>query len=47
MINLICGDLKILLVVIGLEVTGLKKTELVYLLDLFGRRVEERWCDLV
>ena len=34
--NLICEDLKIPLLVIRLEVTGLKKTRLVYLLDLFN-----------
>ena len=34
-----CGDLEILLVVIGLGVTRLKKTSFVFLLDLFrGRR---------
>ena len=33
--NLICGDLEILLVVIRLAVTGLKKTGFMYLLDLF------------
>ena len=39
--NLTSGDLGILLVVIRLGVTGLKKTRVVYLLDLFegrGRR---------
>ena len=39
--------LEIPLVVIRLGVTGLKKTGLVYLLDLFGRMGEEEWCDLV
>ena len=34
--NLTCGDLEIPLVIIGLRVTGLKKTGFVYLLDLFG-----------
>ena len=33
--------------VIRLGVTGLKKTELGYLLDLFGGMGEEGWCDLV
>ena len=36
--NLTCGDLEFLLVVIRLVVTGLKRTGLVYLLDLFGER---------
>ena len=39
--SLTSGDLRILLVVIQLEATGLKKTRFVYLLDLFegrGRR---------
>ena len=45
--NLTCGDLEILLVVIRLGETGLKKTRLVYLLDLFEGRGEEGWCDLV
>ena len=34
--NLICEDLKIPLLVVRLEVTGLRKTRLVYLLDLFN-----------
>ena len=33
--NLTCGDLEIPFVVIRLGVTGLKKTRLMYLLDLF------------
>ena len=37
MANLTYGDLEILLVLIGLEVTGLKKTGFAYLLGLFGR----------
>ena len=40
--NVNCGDLEVLLVVIRLGVTGLKKTGLVYHLDLFegmGERV--------
>ena len=45
--NLTCGNLEIPLVVIRLRVTGLKKTGFVYLLDLFGGRVEEGWCDFV
>ena len=36
--NLTCSDLKISLVIIRLGVTGIKKTRLVYLQDLFGRR---------
>ena len=45
--NLTSGDLGILLVVIQLRVTGLKKTKVVYLLDLFeGRREKGQW-DLV
>ena len=36
--NLTCGDLEIPLVVIGLEVTGLKKTGFMYLLGLFRGR---------
>ena len=44
--NLTCGDLEILLVVIRLGVTWLKKTGLVYLLDFLGRG-EEGWWDLV
>ena len=40
--NLICGDLEILLVVIRLGVYGLKKTEMLYLLDLFlGKGAEK------
>ena len=45
--SLTCGDIEVLLVVIRLGVTGLKKTRLVYLLDLLGKRGEERWCDLL
>ena len=45
--NLTSGDLRILLVVIQLEVTGLKKTRFVYLLDLFEGRGEKGQCDLV
>ena len=39
--------LEIPLVVIRLGVTGLKKTGLVYVLDLFGAMGEEGWWDLV
>ena len=42
-----CGDLEISIVMIRLRVNGLKKPELVYLLDLFGEREEEGWCDYV
>ena len=46
--NLTCGDLEILIVVIGLGVTGLKITGFMYLLDLFGEgRGENGWCDFV
>ena len=45
--NLTCGDLEILLVVIRLGVTRLKKTGLEYLLDSFVGMSEEVWCDLV
>ena len=45
--NLTSGDLRILLVVIQLEVTGLKKTRFVYLLDLFEGRGEKGQCDSV
>ena len=34
--NLTFGDLEILLLVIGLAVTGLKKTGVVYILGFFG-----------
>ena len=36
-----------MLVVIQLGVTGFKKTEFVYLLDLFGGREEKMWYDLM
>ena len=39
--NLTSGDLGILLVVIQLGVTGLKKTKVVYLFDLFEGRGEK------
>ena len=45
--NLNCGDLEILLVVIGLGVTGLKITGFAYLLDLFVREGEKGWCDFM
>ena len=45
------GGLEIPLVVIGLGVTGLKKTGVVYLLGFWGERGgggwEEWWCDFV
>ena len=45
--NLTSGDLGILLAVIQLEVTRLKKTRVVYLLDLFERRGKKGQCELV
>ena len=45
--NITSGDLGILLVVIQLRVTGLKKTKVVYLLDLFEGTGEKGQCDLV
>ena len=45
--NLTSGDLGIPLVVIQLGVTELKKTRLVYLLDLSEGRGEKGQCDLV
>ena len=45
--NLTSGDLGILLVVIRLGATVLKKTRIVYLLDLFEGRGEKEQCDLV
>ena len=39
--NLTFGDLGILLVVIQLRVSGLRKTKVVYLLDLFEGRGEK------
>ena len=41
------GDLGIPLVVIRLGLTGLKKTTVVYLLELFQGRGEKGQCDLV
>ena len=40
--NITSGDVGILLVVIRLGVTGLKKTRVVYLLDLFEREEGRR-----
>ena len=46
--NLTCGDLEISFVVMyRLGVPGLKKTKFVYLLDLFGGREKNGWCDLM
>ena len=45
--NLTSGDLGILFVVVQLRVTGLKKTKVVYLLDLFEGRGEKGQWDLV
>ena len=45
--NLTSGDLGISLVVVRLGVTGLKKTRVVYLLDLFERREEKEPYALV
>ena len=45
--NLTSGDLESQLVVIGLRVTELKKTRVVYLLDLFGRKGLKWWCDFI
>ena len=45
--NLTSGDMGILLGVIQLGVTGLKKIRLLYLLDLFEGRGEKEQCDLV
>ena len=45
--NLIFGDVEILLVVIQLGVTRLKKTGFVYLLVIVWRKGEKGWCDLV
>ena len=45
--NLTSGDLLILLVVIQLGVTLLKKTRFVYLLDLLEGRGEKGQCDSV
>ena len=45
--NLTSDDLGIMLVVIQLRVTELKKTKVVYLLDLFERRGEKGRWDLV
>ena len=45
--DLTSGDLGIALVVTRLGVTGLKKTRVVYLLDLFEGKGEKEQCDLV
>ena len=45
--NITSGYLRILLVVIQLGVTGLKKVKVVYLLDLFEGRGEKGQCDLM
>ena len=45
--NLTSGDLVIPLVMIPLGVTRLRKTSVVYLLDLFEGRGEKGQCDLV
>ena len=45
--NLTFGDLGILLVLLQLRVTGLKKTKVVYLLDLFEGRGEKGQWDLL
>ena len=45
--DLTSGDLGIALVVTRLGVTGLKKTRVVYLLDLFEGKGENEQCDLV
>ena len=45
--NLTCADLGILLVVIQLGITGLKKTKVMYFLDLFEGRGKKGQCDSV
>ena len=45
--NLTSGDLVIPLLVIQLGVTGLRKTRIVYLLDLFEGKGKKEQCDLV
>ena len=45
--NLTSGDLGVLLLVIRLGLTGLKKTRVVYLLDLLDGVGEKGQCDLV
>ena len=45
--NITSGDLGILLVVIQLRVTGLKKSKVLYLLDLFEGSGEKGQWDLV
>ena len=45
--NLTSADLGILLVVIQLGITGLKKTKVMYFLDLFEGREKKGQCDSV
>ena len=45
--NLFSVDMGILLVVMQLGITGLRKIRLVYLLDLFQGRGENGQCDFV
>ena len=45
--NLTSGDCGISLLLIRLGVTGLRKTRVVYFLDLFEGRAEKQQCDLV
>ena len=45
--NLTPGDKGVLLVVISVGVTRLKKITLLYLLDLFGERGKKGQCDLL
>ena len=45
--DLTSDDLRIVLVVTRLGVTGLKKTRVVYVLDLFEGKGEKKQCDLV
>ena len=45
--NLTCGDLEIPLVMIGLEVTRLKKIGLCTSLICLGEGRDKGWCDFV
>ena len=45
-VNLVPGNIGILLVVVRLGVAGLKKIRVMYLLDLFDGRGEKGQCDL-
>ena len=45
-LNLVPGNIGILLVVVRLGVAGLKKIRVMYLLDLFEGRGEKGQCDL-